>query len=103
MPTNSVTTNFPQSVDTSLYQCPACEKVVDYGGYSVCCDTCDQWFHFACVNLDSNDADNIESQDYICHLCKDNVLHITKQKSPKLKKPHPKAVKIMQTPRLHYC
>ena len=84
----SVNQNSPsQSVDSIIYSCPVCDKVVDYQGCSVCCDTCDQWLHFSCVNLDPKDVDKIESQDYTCHLCLDNALHIAKQKSPNSRSP----------------
>ena len=81
-----------QSVDSIIYSCPVCDKVVDYQGCSVCCDTCDQWLHFSCVNLDPKDVDKIESQDYTCHLCLDNALHIATQKSPKSRSPRIKAI-----------
>ena len=73
------------SMDTSVYICPVCEVQMEDNESSVCCDTCDRWIHFTCAKLDPKDADKIKNTDFICQICLDNALHISKHSPPQVR------------------
>ncbi|KAF9645364.1 hypothetical protein BDM02DRAFT_587242 [Thelephora ganbajun] len=39
----------------------------DYGTPMICCGTCREWYHFSCLGLEQEDAEDIEV--YICGPC----------------------------------
>lgn len=40
----------------------------------ICCDVCEDWFHYVCVNLTSGEANSIEK--YVCVRCKRMKPHL---------------------------
>jgi hypothetical protein len=70
--------------DNKLY-C-VCKQPYQEGQEMIACDSCDDWFHFSCINLPKTRAKKIDK--YICPLCEqngreDNTTHDEKtQKRP---------------------
>ena len=48
--------------------CPICENSVEYG---ICCDLCQQWYHFECETLYEDDIERFQDTDlqYNCIFC----------------------------------
>lgn len=59
------------NADESMYQCDVC-AITDKGD-KVCCDSCNLWSHFACVNVTSD----IANHDWFCGKCQ-----LKRQKPP---------------------
>ena len=70
-----------------IYQCPKCEKVIleepeitDVSTEnSICCDTCNTWWHLPCADLSPDVADSLES--WICYSCLVDVADIDSSES----------------------
>ena len=39
----------------SMFLCPSCEEIADQ--QTICCETCDSWFHYNCVGIAVNDVE----------------------------------------------
>ena len=50
----------------SQWQCPTCHMIVDNNKPSICCDDCDNWYHWHCVGI-SVAPD--EDDSWFCHPC----------------------------------
>ena len=50
-----------------LTLCGACREVYIAGEFWICCDTCEEWFHGACVRITPAKAKHIEQ--YKCPGC----------------------------------
>ena len=48
-----------------IWICPACGKQDD-GSPMIGCDECDDWYHWSCVGINSEPAEN---QDWFCTRC----------------------------------
>ena len=62
----------------SLYFCASCDKVVLEQSEvntdeenSVCCDSCDLWWHMSCANVTSDDVAGVE---WICKKCIEDMV-----------------------------
>lgn len=58
----------------SVCICPMCERETTVE--CIACDSCDQWFHFQCVNLSPTTIDNTYKEiGFHCLQCNDNLLY----------------------------
>ncbi|MES9879578.1 MAG: hypothetical protein ABW185_01700 [Sedimenticola sp.] len=54
--------------------CPVCNE--EAGVNTIGCDECDNWYHYDCVGVSKENAENIQdSIPYICSSCNDDVLY----------------------------
>ncbi|XP_048576210.1 nucleosome-remodeling factor subunit BPTF isoform X2 [Nematostella vectensis] len=58
-----------QDVEQEEVYC-LCRQPYDETKFYVGCDSCQDWFHGACVGISENEADQLES--YVCPRCKEN-------------------------------
>lgn len=49
--------------------CPACSIANDGTTTMVCCDSCDNWYHFSCVGFDEQDTVG----EWVCPSCTDKM------------------------------
>ncbi|CAC5399464.1 unnamed protein product [Mytilus coruscus] len=65
--------NNPSIINSTLPNCPICNKRCTNNCKAVGCDTCDQWFHYECEKLSTEEIKIIEENgddSYICKTCK---------------------------------
>ena len=61
------------------FPCPVCNKNVNEGHCSLCCDICDQWVHIKCNQLDNKDYKqfqndpNKDTTEFYCIKCTSNI------------------------------
>ena len=53
--------------------CPICQEQAF--GKVVQCGTCDEWFHYECLNIDDSAIDTLGEDDFVCRLCSDDLLY----------------------------
>ena len=56
---------------SNIVSCPSCDRPLDTLP-SICCDTCETWFHFDCEQISEDSRSVLDSSDigYICLGCK---------------------------------
>ena len=60
--------------------CPECKGDANFG-QTICCDKCDQWFHFVCVGVtEESDCVTNENASFFCKKCKKPPKSSTKRK-----------------------
>ena len=61
-----------------MFLCPSCEEIADQ--QTICCETCDSWFHYNCVGITVNDVEKISSEvPFICDNCTENLIYDSNQ------------------------
>ncbi|XP_062616895.1 uncharacterized protein LOC134278614 [Saccostrea cucullata] len=53
---------------SDVYMCGICDQQCD--NECVCCDICDTWYHFICLQVDGDDEEF--NSDWYCNTCKNN-------------------------------
>ncbi|CAC5425418.1 unnamed protein product [Mytilus coruscus] len=53
--------------------CPKCETQVENEG--IACDSCDNWYHYMCLNIKEDDLKLYEGSDFHCQQCNDDLLY----------------------------
>ena len=56
------------AMDISLETCPLCHRGQDEseeGSRWICCDQCERWFHFDCLNIIADDVPDV----FVCSEC----------------------------------
>ncbi|XP_063410421.1 uncharacterized protein LOC134693515 [Mytilus trossulus] len=76
--TDSLSTNTSASVNMAhidtTSRCPICSDVANDD--TINCDTCLEWFHYSCVQLNKSKVDKIPSiAPFTCPLCCNDLLH----------------------------
>lgn len=60
--------------EKSSYFCPNCEEVA--GQQTICCESCDAWYHYDCVGVTVNDVSKISSEvPFICENCNEGIIY----------------------------
>ena len=76
--TVEVVDNSEPSPGQSIFLCPSCEEIADQ--QTMCCETCDSWFHYNCVGITLNDVEKISSDvPYIYDNCTENLIYDSNQ------------------------
>ncbi len=60
-----------------VFKCPKCFKRVFDNQKSICCDKCDNWYHFKCSSIDSARFDFLAenlSSIWFCRFCLNEAL-----------------------------
>ncbi|CAB3400709.1 unnamed protein product [Caenorhabditis bovis] len=74
-----LTNDDDSSEEEEIWVCPVCSVAYTEGANMVCCDMCDDWFHWHCVGLLVEPASNVS---WYCQRCSG------KKKHKDLKRPH---------------
>ncbi|KAJ8321536.1 hypothetical protein KUTeg_000912 [Tegillarca granosa] len=68
----------PMDVEANTYFCILCncqiqeqENIKSFWERSICCDMCDRWYHFKCVNMTK--ATLYKIKDWICQTCNQSL------------------------------
>jgi len=59
------TTNTAQNYGSEVYYCPGC-GLADDGSPMIGCDTCDGWYHWPCVGIKEEPAEDVQ---WFCPKC----------------------------------
>lgn len=54
-------------MEPSIYLCPTCNS--EAGDQTICCDVCDQWFHYNCAGLSLEAFVGIGESPWSCEKC----------------------------------
>jgi len=72
--TESNNTNIKSNTEYKTWTCPICELPVEED--CIACDSCDNWLHFRCAGIQSNDVRNVyKNSGYICNQCNDELMY----------------------------
>lgn len=68
---NDIEINPGPSNDSTKYTCGTCDNTVTWEHKGIVCETCDQWFHVDCQNIDSKTYDilNDSTISWHCLIC----------------------------------
>ena len=87
LPTQNVT--LTENSTESQYICPSCEQTAE--SETIICEECGEWFHFDCVGLSNQSAEQIQSDvPFICLFCNDGILYAPDEHSEKTVNNSPK-------------
>ena len=67
-------TNRDSGMEQSVFLCPICEEVANQ--HTICCESCDSWYHYGCVGISVNDVIKISPEiPYICENCNEGLIY----------------------------
>ena len=73
----NVASNCNRNSTENQYTCPSCEQPAN--SETIECEECGEWFHFECVGLSKQSAEQIHSDvPFICLFCNDGLLYAPK-------------------------
>ena len=59
----------PTNCDSTIYGCGTCNQPVTWDHRAVVCDTCDQWYHISCQEIQPGTYSILNEDDNICWNC----------------------------------
>ena len=59
----------PTNNDSTIYGCGTCTQPVTWDHRAVVCNTCDQWYHISCQEIQSGTYSILNEDDNICWNC----------------------------------